>query len=170
MRRGPWVNQRATDEATRSIRSVRVLSVAIAIAVGIVGGVGAFTFVYGHGFSYLTTEPEVCANCHIMHGHYDSWVTSSHADLAVCTDCHLGKGLFRKWLTKIDNGFFHGLAFTTGHFHEPIRIKPRNRRITQRTCLGCHADLVESMLTAEHAGETLLCVHCHSDVGHSGRR
>jgi cytochrome c nitrite reductase small subunit len=44
-----------------------------------------------------------------------------------------------KWITKADNGFFHSLAFTTDDFHEPIQIKPRNRRVTQGACLHCHA-------------------------------
>jgi len=155
---------------TRASRSVRILSFAVAIAVGVLGGLGAFTIGYGNGFSYLTNDPEACANCHIMQGHFDSWVTSSHRDVAACGDCHLRHDFVGKWLTKADNGFFHALAFTTGNFHEPIRIKPRNRRVTQQACLHCHGDLVESMLPVEHGGDMQNCVHCHSDVGHSGRR
>ena len=29
-------------------------------------GVGAFTFQYGEGLSYFSTDPDACANCHIM--------------------------------------------------------------------------------------------------------
>ena len=70
-----------------------------------------------------------------------------------------------KWVTKADNGFFHSLAFTLENFHEPIQIKPRNRRVTQNACLHCHADLVHQMLPAESDGEMLACVHCHSRRG-----
>jgi cytochrome c nitrite reductase small subunit len=74
-----------------------------------------------------------------------------------------------KWVTKSDNGLFHSLAFTLENFHEPIQIKPRNRRVTQSTCLYCHAELVHSMFPSGPDGEMQSCVHCHSDVGHAHR-
>jgi cytochrome c nitrite reductase small subunit len=162
---------RESDNSRASTsRSVRILSFAVAIAIGVLGGLGAFTVGYGNGFSYLTNDPEACANCHIMQDHFDSWVTSSHRDVAACGDCHLRHDFLGKWLTKADNGFFHALAFTTGNFDEPIQIKPRNRRVTQEACIDCHGRFVNSMLPTEHGGEMQLCVHCHSDVGHTGRR
>ena len=72
-------------------------------------------------------------------------------------------------LTEADNGFNHSLAFTLENFHEPIRIKPRNRRVTQGACLACHAEIVHQMLPDDSEGEMLSCVHCHSDVGHALR-
>ena len=118
----------------------------MAVAVGILGGLGTFTVGYGNGLSYLTNDPTACANCHLPHN------------------------FVGKWLTKADNGFFHALAFTTGDFHEPIQIKARNRRVTQGACLHCHSELANALLPAEHGGDMQLCVHCHSDVGHAGRR
>ncbi len=41
---------------------------------GIPAGIGAFTFVYAKGFSYLSTDPRACVNCHIMNQHYDAWL------------------------------------------------------------------------------------------------
>jgi len=155
---------------TSSRRSVRILSVAVALVVGVLGGLGTFTLGYGDGLSYLTNDPTACANCHIMQDHFDSWVKSSHRDVAACGDCHLPHDFVGKWITKADNGFFHALAFTTGNFYEPIQIKPRNRRVTQGACLHCHGDLVDSLRPAEHGGDMQLCVHCHSDVGHALRR
>ena len=150
--------------------TIGVLPVVIAVMVGVLGGLGAFTFGYGEGSAYLSNNPEACANCHVMQGHYDSWTASGHSHVAVCNDCHLPPDFVGKWVTKMDNGFFHSLAFTTGDFPEPIRIKPRNRRVTQRACLGCHSDFVNHMLPLDEDGEMLLCVSCHSDVGHRGRR
>lgn len=149
--------------------SLGLLPVLLAFGVGTVGGLGAFTFGYGDGAAYLSRDPAACANCHVMQGHYDTWQRSGHAHVAVCNDCHLPPGFVGKWVTKMDNGFFHSLAFTTGDFHEPIQIKPRNRRVTQRACLGCHSDLVNHMLPAEEGDEMLLCVSCHAGVGHRGR-
>jgi cytochrome c nitrite reductase small subunit len=148
---------------------MEALALLFAATLGILGGVGAFTFGYGKGASYLSDDPKVCANCHVMHDHYDSWQNSSHQHVAVCNDCHLPSHFVGKWVTKADNGFFHSLAFTLENFHEPIRIKARNRRVTQNACLDCHADFVHAMLPAEPGGDMLGCIHCHSDAGHALR-
>ena len=146
------------------------LAIAVALALGVLGGLGTFTLGYGDGLAYLTEDPTACANCHIMQDHFDAWVKSSHRNVASCNDCHLPHNFVGKWFTKADNGFFHALAFTTGDFHEPIQIKARNRRVTQGACLHCHGDFANAMLPAEQGGDMQLCVHCHSDVGHAGRR
>ncbi len=143
--------------------------VALAVVLGMLGGLGAFTFGYGKGWSYLSNDPLTCVNCHVMDGHYDTWQNSSHAHVAVCNDCHLPHDFVGKWVVKADNGFFHSLAFTTGGFHEPIQIKPRNRRVTQGACLACHGEFVHEMLPAEPKGDMLACIHCHSDAGHAHR-
>jgi cytochrome c nitrite reductase small subunit len=145
------------------------LPVVLAVLVGILGGVGIFTFGYGQGSSYLSNDPQACANCHVMHDYYDSWQKSSHHSVAVCNDCHLPHHFFGKWMTKADNGFFHSLAFTLENFHEPIQIKPRNRRVAQNSCLYCHETVVHQMLPATAEGEMLSCVHCHANVGHAAR-
>lgn len=146
-----------------------ILSIAVAVMLGVLGGLGVFTFGYGEGAAYFTNDPAACANCHVMQGHYDSWVKSSHRNVATCNDCHLPHDPLGKWVTKADNGFFHSLAFTTDVFHEPIQIKPRNRRVTQSACLYCHQDLVDHMLPAQPGGDMLMCIHCHQDVGHQQR-
>jgi cytochrome c nitrite reductase small subunit len=146
-----------------------VYSVILAVMLGMLGGVGAFTFGYGKGASYLSSDPQACINCHVMQDHFESWQNSSHRHVAVCNDCHLPHDPLGKWIVKADNGFFHSLAFTLENFHEPIRIKPRNARVTQHACMDCHADVVHQMLPAESHGEMLSCVRCHSDVGHAFR-
>jgi len=138
------------------------------LAVGVLAGLGSFTFVYGKGYTYLSNDPAACANGHVMQGHFDAWQNSSHARVATCNDCHLLHDPTGKWITKGDNGFFHSLAFTTHNFHEPIRIKPRNRVVTQKACLYCHEDLVHA-LGADAGGEDMLCARCHTDVGHAHR-
>ena len=49
-----------------------------AVLVGFAVGLGLFTFVYAKGASYLSTNPGVCANCHIMQEHFEAWQRSSH--------------------------------------------------------------------------------------------
>ena len=150
-------------------RRATLLAAIFAVLIGVLIGVGAFTFGYGKGWSYLSNNPTTCANCHVMQSHYDSWQNSSHRHVAVCNDCHLPHHPIGKWITKGDNGFFHSLAFTLENFHEPIEIKPRNRRVTQGTCLYCHAELVHQMIPADESGEAPSCIHCHRDVGHALR-
>lgn len=151
------------------IAAVGVFSLAFAVILGLLGGLGAFTFGYGQGWSYLSNNPSACTNCHIMQESYNSWQNSSHRHVAVCNDCHLPHNFAGKWITKADNGFFHSLAFTTGDFHEPIQIKARNRRVAQNACLHCHAELVHQMLPADAEGEVPSCVRCHADAGHALR-
>ena len=50
----------------------------LVIALGLGLGIGGYTFLYAKGLSYMSTDPEVCANCHIMQPQYDSWQKSSH--------------------------------------------------------------------------------------------
>ncbi|MEM8961472.1 MAG: cytochrome c nitrite reductase small subunit [Acidobacteriota bacterium] len=145
------------------------MAVLCALTAGMLGGLGAFTFGYGDGAAYLIDDPKSCANCHVMQPQLDSWAKSSHRAVATCNDCHLRHDFLGKWITKADNGFFHSLAFTTNDFPEPIRIKDRNRQVTQEACLYCHADYVTHMLPVEQGGEMSMCVHCHGDVGHATR-
>ena len=44
-----------------------------ACLLGIPAGIGAFTFVYAKGFSYLSTDPRACVNCHVMREHPDGF-------------------------------------------------------------------------------------------------
>ncbi|MCO6432312.1 MAG: cytochrome c nitrite reductase small subunit [Deltaproteobacteria bacterium] len=144
-----------------------LIIVTFAVLTGLFFGLGAFTFGYGKGWSYLSNDPSTCANCHVMQGHFDSWVKSSHHTVAVCNDCHLPHNFLGKWITKGDNGFFHSLAFTLGGFHEPIQIKPRNRDVTQGTCVYCHQQFIHPILITGSGEEIPHCASCHSDVGHA---
>ena len=135
--------------------------------VGLACGIGGYTFIYAKGASYLTNDPNACANCHIMQEHYDGWLKSSHRSVATCNDCHTPHNIVGKYITKADNGFWHSFAFTTGKFPDPLRIKPRNRRITENACMKCHQQIVEDIrATVAHSGNNLSCVRCHKDVGH----
>ena len=138
---------------------------ALGISLGAAIGIGAYTFVYARGASYMTNDPKACANCHVMQGHYDGWIKSSHRSVAVCNDCHTPPGLVPKYLTKASNGFWHSFAFTTGRFPDPLRIKPHNHEITEQSCRKCHADVVTAM-DGPHGQTSVSCVRCHSSVGH----
>ena len=134
-------------------------------------GLGLFTFVYAEGFSYFTTDPKACANCHVMNDQYDSWVKSSHHIVATCADCHLPHTLVEKLVAKAVNGYHHSKGFTFQDFHEPILIKPHNSHILQEACLHCHGDFVHDVVAGSTTDKNAVrCVHCHASVGHGPSR
>ena len=149
-----------------STRVTALLGVLIALALGVMAGIGSYTFVYAKGASYLSNDPRACANCHIMQDHLDGWIKSSHRSVATCNDCHTPAGLIPKYFTKAEHGFFHSLAFTTGEFHEPIQIKGRSLRVTENACRKCHQDIVHDMEAVKTYDTPLSCVRCHANVGH----
>ena len=143
------------------------LTLIFAGLVGVVAGVGAFTFVYAKGFSYLSTDPRACVNCHVMNAQYDGWLKSGHRHTATCVECHLPAAGLGKWVAKADHGFRHSTAFTLQNFKEPIEITPADRVIVQQNCLRCHEGLVHAI--AERPGTrsgAIDCLHCHAGAGH----
>ncbi|HMO79674.1 MAG TPA: cytochrome c nitrite reductase small subunit [Pyrinomonadaceae bacterium] len=138
------------------------------IGLGLATGVGAYTFWYGKGYSYLSNDPGSCANCHIMNEQYDGWLKSSHKAVATCNDCHTPPDTFGRYYTKASNGFWHSYYFTVGGFHEPIRINERNREVAEASCRHCHQTMVHSITVSEQIdqAEQVSCIMCHRDVGH----
>ena len=144
----------------------RLLLLATAIVIGAAIGIGVFTFVYARGASYLTNDPNACANCHVMRDHFGSWVKSSHHAVAVCNDCHAPHDLFGKYQTKARNGFWHSFYFTTGTFPDPIRITPRNHEVTEHACRYCHSEITAAIDAHAETGGPISCTRCHPNVGH----
>ena len=145
-------------------------ALALCVLVGAVLGLGLFTFDYGEGLSYFSTDPRACKNCHIMNEQYASWTKGPHHAHAKCIDCHLPHGFVRKYLAKADNGYRHSKGFTLQDFHEPILIKTRNAQILQENCLRCHGELVhDALVTGTRTEDDGRCVHCHRGAGHGAR-
>lgn len=154
-------------------------TVLFSLLVGLAIGVGAFTFLYAKGYSYLTNDPAACANCHVMGDYYAAWLKGSHHSVATCNDCHTPHdNIVSKYMVKASNGFWHSFGFTTGRYPDPLRIKPGNRSVTEHTCRYCHSEIVVAMEPGMHQtgtgttsqshreDETLSCIRCHSTVGH----
>jgi cytochrome c nitrite reductase small subunit len=150
-------------EATRS--AAAAAAVVAAILTGVAAGVGGYTFLYARGASYLTDNPAACANCHVMSEQLEGWIRSSHRHVAVCNDCHTPHALAGKYVTKARNGFWHSYAFTSGRFHEPIRMHETNRSVTEAACRRCHASQVHG-IEQPGSDEPLSCTRCHAGVGH----
>ena len=150
-----------------------LFGVSLAGLLGVFTGVGAYTFDYGEGLSYFSTNPAACANCHIMNDQCASWSKGPHHHVAGCVDCHLPHDFVPKYIAKAENGYHHSTAFTFQNFHEPIMITPKNARILQESCLRCHGDFLHAVVPGsrqENATATgISCVHCHRGVGHGVR-
>jgi cytochrome c nitrite reductase small subunit len=142
------------------------LPLILTLVVGMLLGIGAYTFQFAKGLAYLSNQPEACANCHIMNDHLDSWMKSSHHTRAVCNDCHTPHNFFGKWITKADNGWNHSVKFTLQNFNDPIRIRAINAEKVQENCIRCHGELTDDI---RHSGE-VSCTRCHAGVGHGPRR
>jgi cytochrome c nitrite reductase small subunit len=143
----------------------------ISIMLGALLGTGNYTVQYAEGFSYLSSDPKACVNCHIMRDQYDGWQKASHHAVATCNDCHVPHALVPKYLVKAENGFWHSKGFTLQDFHEPIRLRAVSTRILNRNCLDCHRGLVDDIIGhGDIGGETTGCVHCHASVGHGPQR
>jgi cytochrome c nitrite reductase small subunit len=135
---------------------------------GVLFGLGIFTFYYAKGGSYFFNDPESCMNCHIMREQFDSWNQSSHKKAANCNSCHTLKNVIGKYIIKGLNGWNHSLAFTTGNFPDPIQIRELNEKIVKKNCIRCH-DIMTSQMNDAGSSEELDCSVCHGNVGHRNR-
>ncbi len=135
----------------------------LGVLLGAIIGLGAYTFVYAKGYSYLGHDSAACANCHVMREYYDGWVKSSHRNVAGCNDCHTPHNLVGKYAIKATNGFFHSLYFTTGNYPDVIQIKGYNHRVTEGACRHCHEAITHDIVAGR--GE-VSCIRCHASVGH----
>lgn len=139
---------------------------ALFLMLGAIVGLGAYTFVYANGTSYLTDNPAACANCHVMHTQYESWQRSGHKHVANCNDCHMpNNSLITKYVAKSYNGFLHSAAFTKGDYPASLKITSFNRDVTVLNCVRCHEGVVSSMAKAGTANQSD-CLSCHRGVGH----
>ena len=163
----PWLGFDSSYARTLfvSLRSLSIASFILACLVGVMFGVGGYTFVYAKGFSYLSSNPAACANCHIMQSQYDGWHKSGHHHVAGCADCHMPASFFAKYLTKAENGYLHSKAFTLQNFHEPIIMRDKSKTILNRACVHCHESIVHNIVLPT-SDERDMCTRCHSGVGH----
>ncbi|MCD4656985.1 MAG: cytochrome c nitrite reductase small subunit [Planctomycetes bacterium] len=133
-----------------------------------------FTFMHvTGGTSYLSSDSEVCLNCHIMTPEYMGWLHGSHKTAAVCVDCHLPHDTFvNKWVTKGKTGMRHLYVWTTQTEPQVIRAIDSSKDDIAENCLRCHSDLldttklVQTSMKTVHADENKLCWDCHRDAGH----
>jgi cytochrome c nitrite reductase small subunit len=156
----------AASGGQRRLPGRGVLLLVLAVSFGVFAGVGTYTFGYAKGFSYFSTDPSACVNCHIMRSQFDAWQKSSHHAVARCVDCHLPQDFAPKYFAKAENGFRHAAKFTLDDFVEPIEVQQRGREILQENCIRCHEPLVAEIVRENAHATEPRCVRCHFAVGH----
>ncbi|MEN9933937.1 MAG: cytochrome c nitrite reductase small subunit [Chloroflexota bacterium] len=153
----------------QQLRRLDARLLTVFVMVGVLAGLGTYTFYYARGYSYLSDNPQACVNCHIMREQYDGWAKSSHHSVATCNSCHVPHDIVGKYATKAENGFWHSYYFTFQNFHYPIQMRPQSRAILQENCLYCHGQFVGNV-AAHSADSQIDCVKCHQGVGHDPTR
>ena len=54
-------------------RDLRWPAFLLCVLVGVLCGLGGYTFWYAEGASYFSSDPRACINCHVMREHFDGW-------------------------------------------------------------------------------------------------
>jgi len=138
---------------------------------GVCVGLGALAVHTSRAPSYLSDEPEVCVNCHVMRPEYVSWRHSSHAEVAHCNDCHVPHDSFvNHWLFKARDGLWHATVFTMRWEPQVIHLSERAVPVVESNCRRCHERLVACTSLREHTAGDLRCWDCHGDVPHGETR
>jgi cytochrome c nitrite reductase small subunit len=136
-------------------------------SLGTAAGLGAFVFHVSRAASYLSDQPETCANCHVMATHYLTWQHSSHARVATCNDCHVPHGsVLTHYAFKARDGLWHATVFTLRWEPQAIRLSPGAVGVVQENCRRCHAAVVDEVAAGKHTVGDPSCWDCHRDVPH----
>jgi len=114
----------------------------VIIIAGIFTGIFFFLFRISDASSYLSDNPEVCINCHIMNPQYSSWSHSAHRTMTNCNECHVPhNNVVNKYFFKAKDGMRHSAIFTLRAEPEVIYIHEAGRKVVHDNCLRCHGEL-----------------------------
>jgi hypothetical protein len=137
-------------------------------AVGLLLGIG---IVATYGAMSVSSKPAMCGSCHVMQPYYDSWVESSHSNIA-CVDCHIPPGVTAELRKK-----YEALAMVASYFTGQYGTRPW-AEVDDAACLECHqrrllagrevyGDVLfdhTPHLTEMRRGKRLRCTSCHAQI------
>ena len=143
------------------------------LASGVLLGLVGVVFHISEGSSYLSDDPSVCVNCHVMAPQYSTWFHSAHRENATCNDCHVPHDNFiRHYAFKAMDGARHATMFTLRLEPQVIHIKPMGQRAVQENCVRCHGDMLHMVGLERVRGDDrdhvdgLRCWDCHRETPH----
>src|SRR5580765_146175 len=67
------IERHRSSHLSRTPAKIGLAGLFLSALVGIFLGVSLYSFDYAEGASYLSNDPNACANCHIMRDELDSW-------------------------------------------------------------------------------------------------
>ena len=140
---------------------------------GVLLGLVGLVFHISEASSYLSDDPAVCVNCHVMAPQYNTWAHSAHRENATCNDCHVPHDNFiRHYVFKAMDGARHATFFTLRLEPQVIRIKPMGQRAVQENCVRCHGDMLHFVSLEQVRGDDVervdgtRCWDCHRETPH----
>ncbi|WP_435139579.1 cytochrome c nitrite reductase small subunit [Formosa sp. A9] len=150
----------------------RWLPVAIVI-LGSIVGLGLFLAKESEVVSYMTDDPKACVNCHVMTSEYNSWMHSSHREVASCNGCHVPHdNIANTYFFKAKDGLYHASVFTMRNEPQVIFMKEASQEVVQQNCIRCHQQQITdtkltSWVEAHQSNRTdRQCWDCHREVPH----
>ncbi len=136
-------------------------------------GLSFYAAIESKAVSYLSDNPDTCANCHVMTPQYTTWRNSSHREVATCNDCHVPQdNVIKKYAFKAKDGLYHASVFTSRGEPEVIRMKEAGIEVVQNNCVRCHQDQVTDAKLASYVDGHVQnrterkCWTCHQEVPH----
>lgn len=135
-------------------------------------GILVILFYISKANSYLSDNPEVCVNCHIMSPQYSTWKHSAHREVTNCNDCHVPHdNIFNHYYFKAKDGIRHASIFTLRREPQVIYIKESGIEVVQNNCIRCHERLVENTGLVKYMNGICksterLCWDCHRETPH----
>ncbi len=135
---------------------------------GLLVGLG---LVATYGVMEVSSKPAACGSCHIMKPYYDSWLTSSHADIA-CVECHISPGITAELRKK-----YEAISMVASYFTGQYGSNPW-AEVDDAACLECHQRRLLAgrevyagvlfdhtpHLTELRRGKRLRCTSCHAQI------
>jgi cytochrome c nitrite reductase small subunit len=130
---------------------------------GVLAGLAVLTVHISRATSYLSDEPEVCINCHVMNNAYATWRQGSHGHVAACVDCHLPhQNPVSKLAFKAMDGARHTYVFTLRLEPQVLTLSRGAVPVIQENCLRCHHDQMQMVRLA--AVSERRCWDCHDNI------
>lgn len=148
------------------------------IIAGAFVGLFIYTFFTSRAYSYLSSDPATCVNCHIMAPYYATWNHSSHARHTTCVDCHLPHDNFvHKYYVKAENGIRHAVVYTMQTEAHALQAIPASSEVVMDNCIRCHTQLNTEFVSTGRMGfkdtkkmNGNACWDCHREVPHTRSR
>lgn len=114
----------------------------VIIVLGAFTGLFLFLMKISNATSYLSDDPRVCINCHIMTPQFSTWSHSAHRSITDCNACHVPHdNVIRKYYFKANDGLRHATIFTLRKEPQVIYIREAGRKVVRENCLRCHGSL-----------------------------